>query len=148
MKVGSCSNHIIESESKGELPFKTLPKKAAAAYKFNDISLNLLSVGNVCNEDCVGVFKKKEMFVSKEEDIVITLKKEPLLKGTRNGANNLWKIPIPPVDKEVQRKNQLKTIEGNGIALSAYNQKTAEDLATFLHAYAGYPVIKTWIKYI
>ena len=27
MKVGSCSNHIIESESKGQLPFKNFRRK-------------------------------------------------------------------------------------------------------------------------
>ena len=36
----------------------------------------------------------------------------------------------------------------NHIALSAYNQKTAEDLAKYLHACAGYPVKETWVKAI
>ena len=36
----------------------------------------------------------------------------------------------------------------NHLALSAYNQKNAKDLVKFLHACAGYPVIKTWIKAI
>ena len=34
------------------------------------------------------------------------------------------------------------------LALSAYNQHTKEDLAIYLHACAGRPVIKTWIKNI
>ena len=36
----------------------------------------------------------------------------------------------------------------NHLALSAYNQKNAKDLVQYLHAYAVYPVIGTWIKAI
>ena len=90
MKVGSCSNHVLESKSKGELPITKLPNKAKMAYKFEDMSLNLLSMGQVCDAGCVGVFKKKEMYVAKEDDIDITLRNKPIITGTRNGKNDLW----------------------------------------------------------
>ena len=44
------------------------------AYKFDNMSLNLLSMGEVCDAGCVGVFREKEMIVAKEDDISIKLK--------------------------------------------------------------------------
>ena len=37
LKVGSCSNHILESKSRGELNIKGLPKAAKTAYKFDNM---------------------------------------------------------------------------------------------------------------
>ena len=105
LKVGSCSNHILESKTKGELKIKGLPKTATTAYKFDEMSLNLLSMGQVCDAGCVGVFKEKEMIISNEDDIEITLKKDPILTGKRNGNNDLWKIPLPKTEQEIQKAN-------------------------------------------
>ena len=147
LKVGSCSNHILESKAKRELKIKGLPKTVTTAYKFDDMSLNLLSMGQVCDAGCVGVFKEKEMIISKETDIKIKLKKDPVLTGKRKGNNDLWKIPLPKAEKEIQKANAVIT-KCHDLALSAYNQKAATDLAKYLHACAGYPVIDTWIKAI
>ena len=146
MKIGSCSNHVLESKSKGKLPITKLPDKAKTAYKFEDMSLNLLSIGSVCDAGCVSVFKKSEMYVAKEDDIDITLRKEPIITGTRNGENDLWQIPLPPAEIKQQEEDTL--FELNNLALSAYKQTNAKDLAKYLHACAGYPVIETWIKAI
>ena len=155
IKVGSCSNHILESKATGELPLQNLPKKARMANKFDQLPLNLLSMGQVCNEDCVEVFRKHDMMIAKEADISIKLKKEPLLTGKRNGNNELWKIPLPPVELEAQKRVMLAAKEEeetkarlDHTAMSAYNQKNAKDLAMYLHACAGYPVISTWAKAI
>ena len=48
--------------------------------------------------------------------------------------NGLWMIPVPQVQKHY--------------ANSAYQQKNKKDLATFLHATAGYPPIKTFCQAI
>ena len=85
------------------------------------------------------------MIVAKEKDISIKLKNDPILTGIRNGNNNLWKIPLPKAEEKILASKQTAT---NDVALSAYNQKTAADLASYLHACAGYPVPSTWIKAI
>ena len=109
------------------------------------MSLNLLSMGEVCDAGCVGVFREKEMIVAKEDNISIKLKKDPILTGIRSGNNDLWKIPLPKREEKILVARSIAT---NNVALSAYNQKTAADLATYLHACAGYPVPSTWIKAI
>ena len=122
LKVGSCSNHIIESKSRGELKIKGLPKTARTAYKFDNMSLNLLSMGQVCDAGCVGVFKEKEMIVAKEDDISIKLEKDPILRGVRSGNNDLWRIPLPKSEEKILAATKIAT---NDVALSAYNQETA-----------------------
>ena len=106
------------------------------------------------------------MFISNKEDLDIKLKNEPLVIGTRSN-NGLWKIPLPPAEAKEMNNNRFnnfnhlaassqrvieemkkKVPDINHIALSAYNQKTAEDLAKYLHACAGYPVKETWVKAI
>lgn len=110
---------------------------------------------------CVGVFCNNNMFISKKEDLDIKLKNQPLVTGIRSN-NGLWKIPLPPAEEKEMDNNQFnnfnhltassqRVIEEmkkevpdiNHIALSVYNQKTAEDLAKYLHACAGYPVKET-----
>ena len=106
------------------------------------------------------------MFISKKEDLDIKLKNKPLVIGTRSN-NGLWKIPLPPAEAKEMNNNRFnnfnhlaassqrvieemkkKVPDINHIALSAYNQKTAEDLAKYLHACAGYPVKETCVKAI
>ena len=88
LNIGSCSNHTLISKSKGKLPLP-LPQKATIAHKFEDMTVNLLSVGRTCDQGCVGVFRENDMFISKEEDIDITLQNDPLVTGVRNGNNDL-----------------------------------------------------------
>lgn len=155
IKVGSCSNHILESKATGELPLQELPKKARMANKFDQLPLNLLSMGQVCNKDCVGIFRKHDMLIAKEADISIELTDKPLLMGKQNGNNELWKIPLPPAELKVQQKVMLAAKEKENIqarldhtTMSAYNRKNAKELAMYLHACAGYPVRSTWTKAI
>ena len=176
MHIGSCSNHVLSSNTQGELPIQGLPTKARIAHKVDGININLLSVGTVCDQQCVGVFKEKEMFIAHKNDVDIKLTGKPIVTGTRNGDGDLWKIPLPSANELLESDNELhdlwhknkewkdeipispselKTMkdekllnEVNHLALSAYNQKNAKDLVEFLHACAGYPVIETWIKAI
>ena len=60
MQIGSCSNHILCSKTQGKLPIQELPNKAQTAHKVDGININLLSIGTVCNQQCVGIFKKKK----------------------------------------------------------------------------------------
>ena len=40
IKIGSCSNHILQSTATGELPLKGLPKAAQTANKVNGINMH------------------------------------------------------------------------------------------------------------
>ena len=63
----------MQSIAKGKLPLN-LPEKAQEAHKVEDLKIDLLSLGLTTDQKTVGVFKSKDMFISKEEDIKIILK--------------------------------------------------------------------------
>ena len=107
------------------------------------------------NTKHINSLRKHDIIIAKEADIGIKLTNKPLLTGKRNGNNELWKIPLPPAELEVQKRVMLARTEEENIqarldhtAMSAYNQKNAKELAMYLHACAGYPVISTWSKAI
>lgn len=110
MKIGSCSNHILSSNTQGEPPLQGLPTKARTAHKVDDININLLSIGTVCDQQCVGVFKEKEMFIAHKKDVKIKLKRNPMVTGTRSGEGDLWKIPLPSANKVLENDNKLHNL--------------------------------------
>ena len=87
MKIGSCSNHILQSTATGRLPIN-LPQAATTAQKVDGININLLSIGQTCDQKCVGIFKEKEMFIANEDNIEIIMHANPLVIGTRKGEGH------------------------------------------------------------
>ena len=142
MRVQLCTGTVTTAVATGELLLKNLPTAARKANKMN-VTLPLLSIGKVCDTNCTAVFRKDDMLIANDNDINIQLLDEPLVTGPRDrNRTGLWKIPIP--------KSECATppIWTKEMALSAYNQKTEEDLTIYLHGCAGYPVIETWIESI
>ena len=115
MQVRSCSNHILQSTTQGELPLKRLPIKTRTANKVDGININLLRVGKTCDHKCIGVFKEKEIFIANEKDIRIIMHGDPLVIGTRQGKghNDLCKIPLPTDNKLRQKDNEIYNLWHN-----------------------------------
>ena len=144
MKVQSCTGTITTAIAMGDLLLKNLPHESRKANKMDvTLPLLLLLVGTVCDSNCTAVFNKDEMLIANNDDIKIQLLSDPLVTGPRD-KTGLWKIPIP--EKEWVIKTPIGTSQQ--LALSAYNQRTEQDLAIYLHACAGSPVIETWIQAI
>ena len=66
------------------LPILRLPKDAAEANTFEDVSTSLLSVGKVNDDGNVSIFTKQGVSVHKEEDVLITVKGQPVVIGKHN----------------------------------------------------------------
>ena len=101
------------------------------------INTSLLSVGQATDAGCVAIFTKEKVLICDEHDVNVSLIKPALLEGAR-GRNGLWHVSL----LQPQRQPILHC------ANSAYTQSTMADLATYLHACAGYPVTTTWISAI
>ena len=142
MRVQLCTGTITTAVATGDLLLKNLPTAERRANKMN-VMLPLLSIGNVCDTNCTAVFRKGDMLIANDNDINIQLLDKPLVTGPRDrNRTGLWKIPIP------KSECAMPPIWMKEMALSAYNQRTKEDLAIYLHACAGRPVIETWINNI
>ena len=91
------NNTSIASTEKGQLPLSNmLTKEAKTAQILPQLaSSSLISLGQLCDDDCVILLNKKELLAIKN--------KEVLLKGYRNPIDRLWDIPV--CKNTISRKN-------------------------------------------
>ena len=67
----------------------------------------------VCDQQCVGVFKEKEMFIVHENDVKIKSKQNPMVTGTRSDEGDLWKILLLSANKLLENNNKLHNLWHN-----------------------------------
>ena len=73
----------IQSNEMGHLPIPSLSPTASQCHVLPDLrSASLISVGKLCNDDCVVTFDKHRVYVTKNNKII--------LQGHRNRRDNLW----------------------------------------------------------
>jgi hypothetical protein len=133
--VRSSTGGVMVGKPEGKLKLN-LPQKARLANKMN-VNTPLLLVGQAADQGCVSIFTRAKVIICDEKEIEITLKKTPLVEGKR-GNNGLWHVAM-----NTKKKDPVLYC-----ANSAYTQDTAQDLALYLHACAGYPVFATWCQAI
>ena len=82
------NNNPIKSTSSGIIPLShKLSSKAKTATVLPNLkSSSLISLGQLCDDDCKVLLDKKELNVYKDDQVVLT--------GYRNPRDGLWDIPI------------------------------------------------------
>jgi hypothetical protein len=71
------------------IPLATaLSKQAQVGHIFDDLQGFLISIGQLCDDDCVTLFSKYQVDIIKDGKIMI--------KGKRKTTNGLWNIPLAP----------------------------------------------------
>ena len=82
------NNERISSNEKGQLPLSDILSTAAkTAHILPKLaSSSLISLGQLCDDDCIIMLHKKVMLAIKNNKIV--------LQGIRNPIDRLWDIPI------------------------------------------------------
>ena len=83
-RVGVANGGTSKGVHVTQLPFKKLSAKAIKADTFNDFPDSLISVGQLADDNTVSIFSKDGVSVHNEEDVLITVKNEPLLIGVRD----------------------------------------------------------------
>jgi hypothetical protein len=162
LEVGCANNQIIKSVSTDTLNFKKMNKGSNTCHKFKDDDMEypLLSIPQLAKNG-------NNILMTEGKVLVIDRKKEELvLDGTMDPNRGLYLVPLYHYGKENRAltvspmnnaQKTLKTAQVTNIvreplkrALSAsqYEVKAIPNLIRFLHAAAGYPVIKTWLKAI
>jgi len=131
--VLSASGTPMHSQLKGTLPLSPLLSSTAqSAFVLDDLRTGtLVSLAQLCDDDCIAIFDKYEVKILKHNEIIIT--------GARM-HNGLWSIPIhePPV-------RPPQTHQANGILRL---DKPKQELATFHHASLGSPAPSTLLRAI
>ena len=94
IKITTASSHTIHGTSKGHLPINNLPPEATECHRVPNINMPLFSLGQSCDANCVAIFDKDKVTITKTEDVDINHKKEPILEGKRQ-PNGLWTLDLP-----------------------------------------------------
>jgi hypothetical protein len=112
---------------KGNLPLSPkLSSTAQSAFVLNDLQTGtLISLAQLCDDDCIAIFNKYDVKILKNDKVIIT--------GTRM-SNGLWSLPIKPPQHQA-----------NGVLRT---DKPKQELATYLHAALGSPVPSTLLRAI
>ena len=131
----------VTSTHQGHLPFSNLSKHATKTEVFPDLHHSLISLGQLCDDDCLVLLHKKKLIAAKDGKIVLT--------GDRNQYDKLWDIPLPqrqsspkPISKHVPlpKKHSLNVI--------LRKDKTKSDLVQYLHAACFSPTTSTFLQAI
>ena len=114
-KVTLPNNVSIQSTEKGNIPFSS---KLSASAKDASIlpgleSSSLVSLGQLCDDDCEILLNKKSLFVIKENELI--------LEGYRNQNDLLWDIPVSNPD--ILKSKHLTNPNGAGLYSVVANAK-------------------------
>ena len=84
----ACNGKYVTS-----LPFSQLSNKLAEADTFKELPTSLMSVGKTDDYGNVSIFTKYGVTIHKEEDVIITCQKKPILVGKRDERGR-YRIPL------------------------------------------------------
>jgi hypothetical protein len=126
--VLSASGTAMTSSIRGILPLSPLLSDTAqSAFVLDDLQTGtLVSLSQICDDDCLAIFSKFNVQVVKNGVVIIT--------GTRS-PSGLWTIPI----------NVTSNHQANDILRL---DKSKQELATYYHATLGSPVVSTLLRAI
>ena len=124
------NNTRIRPSAQGHLPFHGFSNSATKATIFPGLTNeSLLSIGQFCDDNCIAIFTKQNVYIMKNEKI--------LLQGKRNNTDGLWDIALPLESHFSSQANYIIT-----------KDKSKTDLARYLHATAFSPSLDTFQKAI
>ena len=104
--VNLPDGNIIQSSHECSLDHPVLSQQANKAFIFPKLQLsNLISVDQLCDDNCTVTFSKTNAIVSKNNETILT--------GQRNPTNGMWTLPLssfkqPPITKTPQANAIIK----------------------------------------
>ena len=141
-RVSLPDNSVIRGTEQGHLPLNpaSLSDTATQVHVFPHLSsASLLSLGQLCDDDCKIYLNKTSMKVYKDDKIVLT--------GTRNLTDGLWDVSLTTVQLPASTTSSPSPKRQVANVIIQKNQ-TTKDLARYLHAACGSPPISTFLKAI
>ncbi len=118
----------ITATHKGFLPISNLTSTATQAHVFPALkSASLLSLGQLCDDDCTILLNKYSLHVFKNL--------QRILFGVRNRQDGLWNISLPPPTRQFAN-------------VIIHKRTTKKDLIAFFHAACFSPTKATLLKAI
>ena len=137
--VQVSNENIIKPDFSATLQlFRKLSSRAQSTHVFNIITTgSLISIGQLCDDNCVVIFTKFDVKILKHNRLIIT--------GLWDRTNGLWNIPLGPCSPAQQSPKRSHPNQSNGILR---HDITKRELAQYFHAAAFSPVNSTFIAAI
>lgn len=128
--VLSASGDVMSSSLHGVLPLSArLSTQAQSAFVLDDLRTGtLVSLAQLCDDDCIAVFTRYDVKVLKNDTVIIT--------GVRT-PNGLWSIPIATTPSPTHQVNGILRLD-----------KSHAELATYHHTTLGSPAVSTLLRAI
>jgi hypothetical protein len=130
LNVNMPNGTTIQSSHTCNLLLTNLPPQARQAHILPGLVHNsLISVGQLCDNECSITFTQDQVTVSKNEKNV--------MYGSRDPKSRLWRVNL-------KHKFEPEIVQCN----HAHDNNNQKDLINYLHAACFSPVKSTWIKAI
>ena len=114
-----------------------LSPAAQSAFVLDDLKTGtLISLSQLCDDDCIAIFSKYDVKVLKHNNIIITGKRMP---------NGLWSLPL--TEPSVSHPPTLSPTVHQANAILR-TDKPKRELAVYLHAALGSPAPSTLLRAI
>lgn len=134
------NGNIMTSTATAHLPLPHLRASTTISHAFPKLaSGSLLSVGQICDNDCTAIFNSSSVRMYRNDDITIIPSRPPILSGTRNMPNEpLYNIQLPTPSFH-------RTFSSHVPAANSMTTKLPhlEDRVAFYHASLFSPVLAT-----
>jgi hypothetical protein len=124
--------------SHGQFPLSSkLSPGAQSAFVLDDLKTgSLISLSQLCDDDCIAIFSKYDVQILKHNNIIIKGKRMP---------NGLWSLPLAETPIPSVPTLSLVLHQANGILRT---DKPKRELAIYLHAALGSPAPSTLLRAI
>lgn len=141
--VGLPNGATIQSHQTTPLDIASVPIAAATAHVMPELTRGLVSIGQLCDADCTAAFTKELCTVRHHDNVI--------LSGPRDHSSGLWTLPSITAKAHCRPAESMlcaTTAPRTLYAFNAFEHKTKQDLATYLHRCCFCPAPSTWITAI
>ena len=118
------NGEIITSTHIALLPQHNLPEKASKVHIFPGLQKPLISIGTLCENNCIAVFDAKRFTIYDQTTRNI------FMQGHRDPMITLYMINIPAPLKSMTEQNIPEAFSANHV----YEIKSKQELILFYHA--------------
>ena len=132
------NGEIITSYHITLLPQHNLPDKARQAHIFPGLQKPLISIGTLCENNCIAVFDEKRVTIYDK------LTRQIVMQGHRDPNTTLYMINMAAPLREMKEQHITDTLRANHV----YETKPKQELALFYHAACFSPTKRTFVDAI
>ena len=149
--VGMANGQPVQASQRALLPMSNLRQGAREGDILPGLHNSLVSVSKFADEGYVTIFEPgdKGVAVYDANDVKIELTGDAVVRGWRDPASGLWRVPLTndPAPNDANsvllREDAVKEA-----ALNLFDLPSVERSIRYLHACLGFPTKATWLKAI